>query len=101
MALKVIVKPLVELDIQDAIDWYIMVNEEKLAERFFNDYTDAIHTITKHPFIFQKVYKSIRLYCLNIFPYNIYYIAENNIVSIIAVIHHKRHSRIWKKRYTA
>ena len=97
MPIKVNIKPLAELDIDDAIKWY-EEQLEKSGEKFLNAFKETLLTVSKNPLSFRKKHKSIRAFSLSKFPYNIFYIFENDTVYVIAVIHQKRNPKVWKKR---
>lgn len=97
MGLKIIVRPLAELDLDIAVKWYVL-ESEKLGERFLFEFRNAILAVSKTPYSFQKKYKSIRAFALKRFPYNIYYFLDKNTLFVIAVLHQKRNPKLWKKR---
>ena len=97
MVLRIIVKPLAELDLQEAVKWYILENEE-LAETFLFEFRNAVRTVSNSPLGFQKRYKSVRAFAMKKFPYNVYYLLEKDIMFIVAVMHQKRNQKLWKKR---
>lgn len=97
MALRIIVKPIAEIDLQTAVKWYVLENE-KLAERFLFEFRDAVLVVSKTPFGFQKRHKSVRAFALKKFPYNVYYILEKETLFVIAILHQKRNPKLWKKR---
>ena len=97
MVSKIIVKPLAEIDINESVNWYELHNE-KLAEEFLFELRDAVRIVSNSPLGFAKRYKEIRAFSLNKFPYNIYYIIENDTMFIVAVLHQKRNPKILKTR---
>ena len=92
-----IIKPLAEQDIDDAIKWY-EEQEEKLGEKFLIAFKETLIIVSQNPLHFRKRYKVIRSFSLRKFPYSIFYIIENETVYVIAVVHQKRNQTIWKKR---
>lgn len=97
MALKIIIKPLAEIDLETTVKWYVLENE-KSGEDFLFEFRDAIRAVSHTPLGFQKRYKSVRAFALKRFPYNVYYILEKDALFIIAILHQKRNPKIWKKR---
>lgn len=53
MALKIIIKPLAEEDLNTAIKWYLLENKE-LAATFLFEFRDAIRLVSQVPYGFQK-----------------------------------------------
>lgn len=97
MALSIVLKPLAELDLEQAVEWY-EAEKEKLGEEFLFEFRDAVRVVSGNPLGFRNRYKRIRAFGLKRFPYNIYYIFENNTLYILAIIHQKRNPKTWKKR---
>ncbi|MFI5164730.1 MAG: type II toxin-antitoxin system RelE/ParE family toxin [Bacteroidia bacterium] len=97
MVLKIIVKPLAELDLQEAVNWYFLENEE-LAETFLFEFRDAVRAVSRSPLGFQKRFKSVRAFAMKRFPYHVYYLLDKDTLYIIAVIHQKRNPKLWKRR---
>ena len=97
MALRIIVKPLAELDLELAVKWYLLENE-KLAEEFLFEFRNAVRIVSVTPLGFQRRYKSVRAFAMKKFPYNVYYILDKNTFFVIAIIHQKRNPKLWKKR---
>ncbi|WP_452233104.1 type II toxin-antitoxin system RelE/ParE family toxin [Lacinutrix sp. MEBiC02595] len=86
MALKVIIKPEAELDIQDAINWY---NEQKddLDFELLTEIILVIDLVRENPNYFQKRYKDFRISFTKRFKYGIHYTVENKTIYIHAVLH--------------
>lgn len=97
MALSIVLKPLAELDLEEAVDWY-SEQKENLGEEFLFEFRDAVRIVSKSPLTFRKRYKKVRAFALKRFPYNVYYISENDTLFILAILHQKRNPKTWKKR---
>ena len=97
MALRIIVRPLAELDLELAVKWYVLENE-KLAEDFLFAFRDALITVGRLPHGFQKKYKSVRVFSMKRFPYSVYYFLDSDVLHVIAILHQKRNPKLWKKR---
>ena len=57
----------------------------------------AISRICESPEIWQKVYKEVRRYYLDRFPFHLIYRTQENYIEIIAVAHNKKRPRNWLK----
>jgi toxin ParE1/3/4 len=97
MVLRIIVRPLAELDLDLAVQWYVLENE-KLGEQFLDEFRVAVLAVSKTPLGFQKRLKSVRAFALKRFPYNVYYLLEKDTLIVIAILHQKRNPKLWKKR---
>jgi len=86
-----------EQDLNEAAQWY-----EKQSEGLGFDFLDEVEkkgkTIESNPFLFEKVYKSLHRTVVERFPFNIFYITEDNSIIVVAVIHGSRHPKKWQKR---
>jgi len=97
MALNIVIKPLAELDLENAVEWY-EAEKENLGEEFLFEFRDALRIVAQTPLGFRKRFRKIRAFSMKRFSYNVYYIWENETISVLAVIHHKRNPKIWKSR---
>ncbi len=88
MALRIVIKPLAELDLQEAVQGYVLENE-KLGEELLFEFRDALLTVSKTSLGFQKRYRSVRAFALKKFPYNVFYILDK-----VAILHQKRNAKL-------
>jgi len=95
--IKLIIKPLAEIDAKEAMLWY---NDklEGLGREFLLSLDAKINAIQRNPKQFPIKYKNIRRALIDRFPYGIFYIIENETIYILAIIHTKRNPTTWKKR---
>ncbi len=84
-------------DLLEAFQWYES-QRDGLGSDFELCVEEGIGRISTYPEASAAVYKNIRRYLVRRFPYGIFYIIENNIVVVIAVVHLKRDTAIWKSR---
>lgn len=68
MAYKIIIKPLVFSDVEDAFNWY---NKQVvgLGDRYYNQFWITINIIKSQPFVFSYLKPPIRRCRMKIFPY--------------------------------
>jgi hypothetical protein len=97
MPVKLIITPFAEIDLLDIKSWYSS-KEYGLFEKFISEFDFIIHLIYSNPEKFPIVYKKYRKAVLKQFPYKIIYSFDEQSVRILAIIHHKRHPKIWKQR---
>lgn len=97
MVSKILVRPLAELDLDLAVQWYALEND-KLGYQFLHEFRAALLSVSKTPLGFRKRLKSVRAFALKRFPYNIYYLFEQDTLIVIAILHQKRNPKLWKKR---
>ena len=82
MALKIVLKPLAEIDLQEAVNWYTE-QQHNLGEEFLYEFRDTTRKIAISPVNLRIRYKNIRAFALNRFPYNVHHIINNETVYII------------------
>lgn len=97
MASELIVLPEAQLELEEAANWYFLINPG-LSDEFIERVNDAFALIQKQTGLQQKIYKNCRKVNLHKFPYKIIYRATGEEITVIAVAHHKRHPKYWRKR---
>src|SRR5580698_5349737 len=93
MTYQLIVRPLAEENATEAYWWY----EEKyegLGNEFLLSLDACLNAIIRNPQIFRIRYKNIRMGLIERFPYGIYYVIDDNQVSILAILHFSRGDEI-------
>ena len=96
---KLIISRLALNDISQATAWYEN-QQDGLGERFIEEVERSKALLTSNPFMFSKVNRNTRHCMTKRFPYGIFYrINESKKqVRISAVVHAKRHPRVWQSR---
>ena len=94
---KIIILPFAELDIKDSIIDYVN-KEVGLDKKFLTILNQAFQIISENPFSFPIIKQTIRKFVIKDFPFNIYYIVNEDHIFILAVFHNKRNPKIWKYR---
>ncbi len=84
----------------ETIKAYLWYKQEKpgLEKEFRETLRTKIDAIKKNPKSSSFIYKNVRTSRMKIFPYNIIYRISNLNIQVIAVFHHSRNPREWKKR---
>lgn len=99
MSLRVIARDEAEADIAEAALWY----ERRcagLGAEFVHAVDQCFELLSRQPDVFSVVYRGARLGLLHKFPYLVIYRAFPNFISVVAVMHGRRHPRRWKSRVT-
>jgi toxin ParE1/3/4 len=89
--------PEVERDVSEAYDWY-EEQLEGLGEDLLLSIDASLNGIVRNPHLSEVLYKGMRKRIVKRFPFGIFYIVEENVITIISVIHLARHPKTWKKR---
>lgn len=94
---KLIVKPFAELDVTESANWYNKVRDG-LGNEFLLILDAKINSIHRNPIKFPIIFKNIRRALTERFPFGIFFIVENDIIYILAILHTSRSPKTWKKR---
>ena len=97
MDYNLVVKPLAEQDIEEAVKWYSK-QAKHLPQQFIGKLEKALTTVQKHPEHYQKRYNEVRVIFTENFPFGIYYTLELDPVYIHAILHTKRNPRTGVER---
>jgi plasmid stabilization system protein ParE len=73
--------------------WYRKI-DPVLEDRFVRALNVGLDRIEAHPFGYQVVYRNSRRLILDKFPYSIYYMIQDAIIIVLAVIHHRRNREL-------
>jgi plasmid stabilization system protein ParE len=89
--------PPVERDIEDAFDWY---ESERvgLGLEFLDELRATYERIEASPLKYEVLKFDIRRALTRRFPYAVYFVAEHEKVTILAVMHAARDPVRWQKR---
>ena len=97
MVYKIIFRKEAREDMDEILKWYSNQKVE-LAKSFWESLSETIYLIQQHPFHYPVIFKQFRKAVLNVFPYCVYFRVDKKSVVVLAVTHHKRNPKIWKKR---
>jgi toxin ParE1/3/4 len=84
-------------DLEEAVSWY----EERrpgLGSEFIAAVRYTLEAVESNPEQYPIAVDDIRKAPLRRFPYVVYYVALESDVSVIAVMHSRRHPRRWQER---
>ena len=99
MTLRLHVKPDARADLEAAVDWY--ENEEPgVGLRLLDEVDAVLPRVAQSPLQFPIVHKNIRRALLRRFPYGIFFVFEDDTVSILAITHLSRDPSVWMSRQT-
>jgi plasmid stabilization system protein ParE len=84
-------------DVRSAHAWY--VDRSPAAARRFLDAIDAAFTLVQSaPLACLIRHRDLRLAPISRFPYALVYRVQTAVIEMIAVAHHRRHPRRWRRR---
>ncbi len=97
MSTRLLFRPEARLDIEDAALWY-EDQRSNLGRRLADEITSLLDRIRKTPLQFPAVGEGVRRALLHRFPYAVYFLLEDNAVTVLAVLHQRRDPQFWKRR---
>jgi plasmid stabilization system protein ParE len=86
-----------ESDVADAAAWYENQGAG-LGSEFLDEILSTCNFIAENPQINPVLHRDTRRAVIHKFPFGIYYRVENDLVTIVAVMHASRDPDKWKKR---
>ena len=89
MTFRLRVRARAKEDIRDARDWYEK-QSAGLGDRFFRNLESVIDRLAEEPFLYQQVHRNVRRALTRRFPYAVYFIVEEDRITILRVLHHAR-----------
>jgi toxin ParE1/3/4 len=85
-------------DLDDAFQWY-EDQEPGLGKEFIRCIDAKISELNRHPHHHQVVQNDrVRRALINRFPFSIYFVNEEELVTIFAILHQRRSPQFWKSR---
>ena len=86
---------LAEEELEEALEYY-EAQRVGLGGEFKAEYKAALEKIASNPLMYAIEVGKVRACPLKRFPYNVYFVDQPEIISIIAVSHHKRKLHYWR-----
>jgi plasmid stabilization system protein ParE len=84
-------------EIEAGDDWYLQRSADA-SLGFIAAISDGLDCISQSPQRWPKYLYGTRRFVLYRFPFSIVYLDESDVLSIVAVAHHKRKPGYWKSR---
>lgn len=97
MVFEVIIKPIVFLDVEEAVDYYDK-KLKGLGKRFYDNFITSLREIEINPHNYSYIKNPVRKHIIEKFPYKIYYIITLDKIIVIGVSHAKRSNAYIKRR---
>lgn len=97
MAAKLVITGEAQADIVDALGPYERISAER-GNHFLNCVQQCIDSIVGTPKMHSIILSPFRRAMIRGYPYAVFYMYENDVVSIHCVVHTSRDSSYWKRR---
>jgi toxin ParE1/3/4 len=94
---RLILRPEAEAEMADAFDWY----EQRvpgLGEEFLLCVDAVLNSILRNPLQFPRVHRTARRAIMRRFPYEVFFVEDEEYVVVLSVFHAKRNPLHWQKR---
>ena len=97
VSFPVILRDEAEVDMAEAALWYER-RSLGLGAEFVRSVDACLALVSRQPTLFPVIHREARMALARRFPYLIIYRVFPDFISVVAVIHGKRHPRRWKSR---
>ena len=91
------VQPRAEAEADEAAAWY-EAEQPGLGIEFLLELDAAIERAAEAPLVYVQVFMDARRVLMRRFPFAVYFVYENGVVEIFAILHQRRASSLWKSR---
>ena len=92
-----ILRPEAEAELTDAFDWY----EDRvpgLGSEFLLCVDAALNSIQRSPQQFPRVHRIVRRALTRRFPFEVFFVEDNERVVVLSIFHAKRNPKRWQER---
>ena len=87
-------RPRAELEAASAFEWY-EARSPGLGTEFLRALDAALASIQRNPTMYPVVHGRVRRHLLRRFPYGVFFVEYPTEVVVFAVVHARRHPRVW------
>jgi plasmid stabilization system protein ParE len=97
VTLELLIRPEAEAEMVEAFDWY----EERvpgLGSDFLLNVDAAFQAILRNPQQYPMLHRNLRRALIRRFPYQVFFMAEDHRITVLAVFHAKRSPKHWRGR---
>ena len=97
MSRRLIVRPEAEAELVDAFDWY----EDRvpgLGSEFLLCVDATFNAILRSPYQYPHVHKIVRRALTRRFPFEVFFVEDDERVVVLSVFHAKRNPKRWQER---
>jgi len=91
---EVVLSSRAAVDVSAAFEWYEL-QRKGLGERFLRSVGQSIDRLRLKPNSAPIVHSDIRRLIVPRFPYGMFYVVEENVVVVLAIVHSRRDPKTW------
>ena len=99
MSRRLIIRPEAEGEIVDAFDWYGS-RVPGLGADFLLSVDAIMNAILRNPQHYPRVHRIVRRALMRRFPYEVFFVEDDERVVVVSVFHAKRNPKRWRRRNT-
>jgi plasmid stabilization system protein ParE len=89
MVFQVIFKPLAQLEATEAFDWYAQ-SHINMGDAFSTEVERTSGFLSRNPYLYPKIEEEVRRANLDRFPYSLFYVIDDEVVSVLSCFHQHR-----------
>jgi len=97
MTRRLQIRPEAEADLAEAFQWYER-ERPGLGAEFIEAIEAVVQSIESSPLRFPVLHLAARRALAQRFPYAVFFVAEGEVVTVLAIIHQARDPERWKGR---
>ena len=97
MSRRLIIRPEAEAEMAEAFDWYEH-RVSGLGCDFLLSVDAVMHAILRHPQHFPRVHRIVRRALVRRFPYEVFFVDDDERIVVLSVFHAKRNPKRWQER---
>ena len=98
MSVSLILTESAQKDLDDAFQWY-EEQDPGLGKEFIRCVDAKIANLSRNPLYYQIVKNErVRRALVSRFPFSIYFVSEEEVIIIFAILHQRRSPEFWKSR---
>jgi plasmid stabilization system protein ParE len=90
-------RPEASADIAEAFSWY-EAQRPRLGAEFEEETDRTLGYVQDMPMAGRLVHRTLRRALVRRFPFAIYYVVTADLIEVRAVLHNRRHPRMWRRR---
>ncbi len=94
MTFAVIFKPLAQLEVDEAYEWY-QQEHIRMGDAFLEQLERTSSFLRDNPDLYPKVQDDLHRANLNQFPYSLFYVIDGDTVNILSCFHQHRDPHHW------
>lgn len=94
MSVEIRLRPDGERDLEHAATWYER-QRPGLGSDFLDEFAPTLQRISEFPELYPMVHRKTRRALTHRFPFGVYYLVEDGMLVVVAVMHGSRSPRQW------